>query len=133
MVHFTSSLWLGWYNIDHPQRYSQPHEYTTFHLGDLIIYNTVRNRTCQIHKFFGAGMMPRSPALQNCIQIYCKSMGTHIIYFLKIWINISMFAVCLFTFSCITSFRYLSILCNAVIAFYNYVTRYLIGINQGLI
>ena len=33
----------------------------------------VENRACQIDKIFGAGMMPRSPAHQNCTQIDCKS------------------------------------------------------------
>ena len=35
--------------------------------------------------------------------------------------------------TCITSFCYPFILCNAFIACYNYVTKYIIGINQGLL
>ena len=45
------------------------------------------------------------------------------------WTFISFFNL----LTCITSFRYLFISCNAFIACYNYVTRFLIGINQRLI
>ena len=43
----------------------------------------VNNWACQIDKFIGAGMMPRPPRLQNCLQIVCKSIRTVFLNYLK--------------------------------------------------
>ena len=60
------------------------------------------------------------------LQIKLKDIFRKQIFIIKILISF------FYVLTCITSFQYLSIPCNAFIACYNYVTRYLIGINQGI-
>ena len=45
------------------------------------------NRTCQIDDFFGAGMMTRSPPLQNYNQIGCKSTESQLKQFNKFFLK----------------------------------------------